>query len=101
MVTISAEGNIHEACDNTTLNCYSNVSGIDANLEKHYVWMRDNTVVIGQQSSPMLSSLRIDESGSYTCTMTINDTLLSSPITVVGEVYNITILRKCSVYRMN
>ena len=78
---------------NTTLNCV--VSGADnlGSPRVNYVWMRDSDNITGQVgSSLVLGSLTTNDSGSYTCTVTIKHDLLSTPITVTSTTaYSITV----------
>ena len=81
------------AGDNTTLNCV--VSGVDIldSPTESYVWMRNSDNLAGQvESSLMLGPLTTDDTGSYTCTVTIEHNLLSTPITVTSTSgYSITV----------
>ena len=57
------------------------------------MWRRDGGIIQGKmESSLMLNSLATGDSGSYTCTVTINHNLLSTPITVTSTTgYSITV----------
>ena len=92
-VTVSG---IHFAVnDSTVLNCTVIGTNTLDSPSLDYVWRSNSTEQVG--SSLMFDLLTTDDSGSYACTVIINDTLLSTPITVTSEKYNLTVLGKCSL----
>ena len=85
--------------DSTVLNCTVTGTNTLESPSLDYVWRSNSTNLTGEvESSLMLGPLTTEESGSYACTVIINDTLLSIPITVTSEEYNITVLGKCSLF---
>ena len=97
LAKVSGNRNNFVVNESITLTCV--VSGADS-LDNHteiYVWRRDSVILTGQvEASLTLGPLKTDDSGSYTCTVTINDTFLSSPINATSAGYNITISSKCT-----
>ena len=96
MAEIIGNGNSFMAGDSTTLNCI--VSGadiLDSPTESH-VWRRNGTIISGQvRSSLMFVTLTTGDSGSYTCRVTINHNLLSSPISVTSEGFSVCVGMSC------
>ena len=82
-----AGSGIHFAVnDRTVLNCTVIGTNTLDSPSLDYVWRRNSTNLMEQmKSSLMLDSLTTEDSGSYACTVIINDTLLSAPITVTSE----------------
>ena len=95
LVKVTGNGNNFVVNESITLTCF--VSGADT-LDNHtemYVWRRDSDIIPGQVgSSLMFGSLTTNDSGNYTCTVTINDRFLSSPINATSAAYSITVSSK-------
>ena len=92
---VAGSGTSFAAGDNTTLNCA--VSGIEMlhSPALQYVWRKNwMNLTKQEESSLMLGPLMTDDSGSYTCTVTIDHDLLSTPITVTSRGYNVTLSSK-------
>ena len=97
---VSGDGNDFAVGASTTLNCVvSNTTTLNLVLvgrTESYVWRRDGTMV-GQQSSLTLDPLTTDDIGSYTCTVTISHSLLSSNIVRESEGLQINVVGKLNV----
>lgn len=85
---VSGSGNVFAVGANTTLNC--TVSGVDMldNPTLEYVWKRDEETIVEEENPTLvLDALATDDSGSYTCVVTIGHALLVNPVTVTSPAY--------------
>ena len=89
---VTGNGNSFMIGVSLTLNCIVSGADILASPTESYVWRRDGTIISGVVGfSLMFITLATSDIGSYTCTVTINDTLLSSPISVTSEEYSVCV----------
>ena len=85
-VTLTGGSDGLMAGQNHTLTCVASGGG---SMAYTYMWLKDGIVIPGQTSSTFsFSSLEIDDSGQYSCRVTVGSMTVTSrnmSITVVGE----------------
>ena len=90
---VSGEGNDFAVGDSTTLNCIVSGADILDSPTVNYMWRRENNIIQGEvESSLMLGPLATDDIGSYTCSVSINHNLLSTPVDIDSEGFQINVV---------